>query len=114
MFRKVDRQIRILFLGLDNAGKTTALTALADEQVDNITPTQGVAKIVLGVAYADWKPLGFNVKTVRHSQYQLHVWDIGGSHTFCVLSVEPFIRTENNSSLLAQLLWKHRCARVCH
>ncbi|KAJ4463015.1 putative ADP-ribosylation factor 1 [Paratrimastix pyriformis] len=64
MFRKADRQVRILFLGLDNAGKTTALQSLADEQIDNITPTQG-----------------FNVKTVRHANYQLHVWDIGGQRT---------------------------------
>lgn len=32
--------IRIVLLGLDNAGKTTILTRLALEEVSNITPTQ--------------------------------------------------------------------------
>lgn len=32
--------MRILLLGLDNAGKTTLLKALASEDVSHITPTQ--------------------------------------------------------------------------
>ena len=32
--------MRILLLGLDNAGKTTILKALASEDVSHITPTQ--------------------------------------------------------------------------
>jgi GTPase SAR1 family protein len=34
------KDLRILLLGLDNAGKTTILKKLADEDVSNITPTQ--------------------------------------------------------------------------
>lgn len=32
---------RILMLGLDNAGKTTILKKLSDEEISNITPTEG-------------------------------------------------------------------------
>lgn len=35
-----DKELRILLLGLDNAGKTTLLKSLASEDVSNITPTQ--------------------------------------------------------------------------
>ena len=35
-----DRELRILLLGLDNAGKTTLLKHLASEDISHITPTQ--------------------------------------------------------------------------
>ena len=35
-----DQELRILLLGLDNAGKTTLLKSLASEDVTHITPTQ--------------------------------------------------------------------------
>lgn len=35
-----DQELRILLLGLDNAGKTTLLKSLASEDVSHITPTQ--------------------------------------------------------------------------
>lgn len=56
-----DRELRILLLGLDNAGKTTLLKVLASEDVSHITPTQG-----------------FNIKSVQSSGFKLNVWDIGG------------------------------------
>jgi len=59
--KKDDEEFRILMLGLDNSGKTTALKQLAGEDVDHITPTQG-----------------FNIKSVQHSGFKLNVWDIGG------------------------------------
>jgi len=46
-----DRELRILFLGLDNAGKTTTLKQLLGEPLDTISPT-----------------FGFSIRTlVRHS-----------------------------------------------
>ena len=36
-----EENLRILILGLDNAGKTTILKALSDESIEHITPTQG-------------------------------------------------------------------------
>ena len=38
--KETDREVRILLLGLDNAGKTTILKALADEDITHIMPTQ--------------------------------------------------------------------------
>jgi len=56
-----DRELRLLLLGLDNAGKTTLLKTLASEDITQITPTQG-----------------FNIKSVSCEGFKLHVWDIGG------------------------------------
>ena len=39
--KKNDKEARILVLGLDNAGKTTILKALADEDYEKTMPTQG-------------------------------------------------------------------------
>eukprot|EP00729_Bicosta_minor_P012043 gene12043-30323_t len=55
-----NRELKILVLGLDNAGKTTILKQLADEDISTITPTQG-----------------FNIKTVTAAGFKLTVWDIG-------------------------------------
>ena len=56
-----EREVRLLLLGLDNAGKTTLLKALASEDITQITPTQG-----------------FNIKSVLSEGFKLNVWDIGG------------------------------------
>ncbi|KAK1884517.1 ADP-ribosylation factor-like protein 3 [Dissostichus eleginoides] len=56
-----DQEVRLLLLGLDNAGKTTLLKQLAAEDISHITPTQG-----------------FNIKSVQSSGFKLNVWDIGG------------------------------------
>merc|ERR1712216_873217 len=39
--KKTEKEFRILVLGLDNAGKTTALKKLADEDISHTMPTQG-------------------------------------------------------------------------
>ena len=39
--KRNDKEARILVLGLDNAGKTTILKALSDEEISTIMPTQG-------------------------------------------------------------------------
>lgn len=65
-----DREARILVLGLDNAGKTTVLKNLSDEDITHISPTQG-----------------FNVKSIRQEGFRLNVWDIGG-HS----SIRPYWR----------------------
>jgi len=59
--KKDDSEMRILMLGLDNSGKTTALKKLAGEDPAQITPTQG-----------------FNIKSVNQGGFKLNVWDIGG------------------------------------
>jgi len=59
--KRSDKEPRLLLLGLDNAGKTTILKKLADEETNQISPTQG-----------------FNIKTLDHEGFKLNVWDIGG------------------------------------
>jgi len=39
--KKDENEARILVLGLDNAGKTTILKAMSEEDVTSIMPTQG-------------------------------------------------------------------------
>ena len=62
--KKTEREARVVVLGLDNAGKTTALKKLADEDITHTMPTQG-----------------FNIKSVVHEGFKLNVWDIGGQST---------------------------------
>jgi ADP-ribosylation factor-like protein 3 len=59
--KKSDKEVRILLLGLDNAGKTSILRFLASENVTEVKPTQG-----------------FNIKSVQQEGFKLNVWDIGG------------------------------------
>ncbi|KAI9348075.1 ADP-ribosylation factor family-domain-containing protein [Obelidium mucronatum] len=56
-----EKEMRILILGLDNAGKTTILKAFNGEDVSEISPT-----------------LGFNIKTLEHNNFKLNLWDVGG------------------------------------
>jgi ADP-ribosylation factor-like protein 3 len=60
-FRKSGKDAKILILGLDNAGKTTILKNLSQEEVTSTEPTKG-----------------FNVKTLSHDAFKLNVWDLGG------------------------------------
>ncbi|CAO3630321.1 unnamed protein product [Cunninghamella blakesleeana] len=59
--REKEKEMRVLMLGLDNAGKTTILKRINGEPIDTISPT-----------------LGFNIKTLEHDQYKLNIWDVGG------------------------------------
>lgn len=59
--KQKEKEMRILMLGLDNAGKTTILKRFNGEDIDTISPT-----------------LGFNIKTLEHKNYKLNVWDVGG------------------------------------
>jgi len=56
--------MRLLMLGLDNAGKTTVLKKFNGEDIKTISPT-----------------LGFNIKTLEYEGYKLNVWDVGGQQT---------------------------------
>ena len=60
------QEARILVLGLDNAGKTTILKTLSEEDIQHIMPTQG-----------------FNIKSLSRDGFKLNVWDIGGESTPC-------------------------------
>lgn len=59
--KQKEKEVRLLILGLDNAGKTTILKKFNDEDINTISPT-----------------LGFNIKTLEHRGFQLNFWDVGG------------------------------------
>jgi ADP-ribosylation factor-like protein 2 len=62
--RQKEREMRILMVGLDNAGKTTIVKKFNGEAIDTIEPT-----------------LGFNIKTMDYRGYKLNIWDVGGQKT---------------------------------
>ena len=55
------QEVRLLILGLDNAGKTTILKQISNEQITSVEPTKG-----------------FNVKTLVQENFKLNMWDLGG------------------------------------
>lgn len=59
-----EKEIRILILGLDSAGKTTILRKFCGESTDTVEPT-----------------LGFNIKSLEHGGYFLNLWDVGGQQS---------------------------------
>uniref|UniRef100_A0A8C2HT05 ADP-ribosylation factor-like protein 3 n=1 Tax=Cyprinus carpio TaxID=7962 RepID=A0A8C2HT05_CYPCA len=66
-----EQELRIVLLGLDNAGKTTLLKQLASEDVNTITPTQVRRAAARGYVTCD--------------SMKLNVWDIGGQR-----KIRPF------------------------
>ncbi|XP_022080702.1 ADP-ribosylation factor-like protein 3 [Acanthaster planci] len=107
---KHEEELRVLLLGLDNAGKTTILKKLASEDISHINPTQG-----------------FNVKSVKTGNWQLNVWDIGGqqkirpywanyfentSILIYVVDSADQVRLEETSLELTSLLSEEKLAQV--
>eukprot|EP00290_Baffinella_frigidus_P007447 CAMPEP_0180136620 /NCGR_PEP_ID=MMETSP0986-20121125/11631_1 /TAXON_ID=697907 /ORGANISM="non described non described, Strain CCMP2293" /LENGTH=185 /DNA_ID=CAMNT_0022077737 /DNA_START=60 /DNA_END=617 /DNA_ORIENTATION=- len=62
--RQKEREMRLLMVGLDNAGKTTIVKKFNGEDIDVVSPT-----------------LGFNIKTLDYRGYKLNIWDVGGQKT---------------------------------
>lgn len=56
-----EREMRVLVLGLDNAGKTTVLKRLKGEDTSTISPT-----------------VGFNIETLEEGPFKVTFWDVGG------------------------------------
>ncbi|KAJ1734856.1 Arf GTPase arl1 [Coemansia sp. RSA 1200] len=65
-----DKEVRILVLGLDGAGKTTILYRMQIGEVVSTIPT-----------------IGFNVETVTYKNMKFQVWDLGGQ-----TSIRPYWR----------------------
>jgi ADP-ribosylation factor protein 1 len=55
------KQVRIILVGLDGAGKTTCLYQLKIGEIITTIPT-----------------IGFNVETIKYKNLSMVVWDIGG------------------------------------
>ncbi|KAF2671369.1 ADP-ribosylation factor [Microthyrium microscopicum] len=75
--RLKDKEMRVLLLGLDGAGKSSICAALLKEPLDKISPT-----------------LGFAIKTIEHDGYKLNIWDVGGQKTLRTYWRNYFERTD--------------------
>ncbi|KAA8492854.1 ADP-ribosylation factor-like protein 2 [Porphyridium purpureum] len=67
IIRKVkarEQELRVLVLGLDDAGKTTVVKNLTGDDVRTVSPT-----------------LGFEIRTLEHGASRIHLWDVGGQKT---------------------------------
>eukprot|EP01125_Pyxidicula_operculata_P011932 TRINITY_DN3907_c0_g1_i5.p2 TRINITY_DN3907_c0_g1~~TRINITY_DN3907_c0_g1_i5.p2 ORF type:complete len:143 (-),score=21.24 TRINITY_DN3907_c0_g1_i5:237-665(-) len=59
--KEKEYNIRLLVLGLDNAGKSTIVKKLCSEDISKVSPT-----------------LGFEIKNVTYKHFLLNIWDVGG------------------------------------
>ena len=94
--KKSDKEARILVLGLDNAGKTTILKAMSEEDINTIMPTQG-----------------FNIKSLVRKNLRfsnlIYFSDVRWVQVECV----GHWRAAGDPAVLEKLLRKYRRARVC-
>uniref|UniRef100_A0A3B4AP12 ADP-ribosylation factor n=1 Tax=Periophthalmus magnuspinnatus TaxID=409849 RepID=A0A3B4AP12_9GOBI len=70
------KEMRILMVGLDAAGKTTILYKLKLGEIVTTIPTIGMDALLS--LFAFHLPLGFNVETVEYKNISFTVWDVGG------------------------------------
>ncbi len=69
------KEMRILMVGLDAAGKTTILYKLKLGEVVTTIPTIGLFLFYLSFYSCS---IGFNVETVDYKNISFTVWDVGG------------------------------------
>lgn len=80
ILRKVkerERDVRVLVLGLDNAGKTTVVRRLRGADTSTVAPT-----------------LGFDISTMLHGGCNVNFWDVGGQQTIRAYWRNYFERTD--------------------
>ncbi|KAL1637822.1 hypothetical protein SLS56_000377 [Neofusicoccum ribis] len=75
--RLKDKEMRILMLGLDNAGKTTIVKKIMDEDVNSVSPT-----------------LGFIIKTIEYEGFVSDPGDVGGQKTLRTYWKNYFEKTD--------------------
>lgn len=77
--RKIE--MRVVFLGLDGAGKTSILFKLKQNEFTAEIPT-----------------IGFNVEILEYKNLKLTVWDVGGQHKLRPLWKHYYLNTQVNSN----------------
>ena len=73
----VKKDVNILMLGLDGAGKTTILYKLKKEEPYNKRPT-----------------IGFNVEIIEHKNFNFNIYDVGGQDKIRVLWKHHYQNTD--------------------
>lgn len=73
--RKIE--MRVVFLGLDGAGKTSILFKLKQNEFTAEIPT-----------------IGFNVESLEYKNLKLTVWDVGGQHKLRPLWKHYYLNTQ--------------------
>lgn len=75
--KRKQEQVRVLMLGLDDAGKTTVLNCLSKNEIERTIPT-----------------VGFNLATIQYDNRKIDVWDVGGQETIRSLWQHYFRSTD--------------------
>ncbi|EGU88449.1 hypothetical protein FOXB_01052 [Fusarium oxysporum f. sp. conglutinans Fo5176] len=86
--RLKDKEMRILMLGLDNAGKTTIVKKVMGEDVNTVSPT-----------------LGFIIKTIDYEGYKLNIYAL-----IWVVDATDRLRIQDCRDELQGLLLEERLA----
>eukprot|EP01067_Filipodium_phascolosomae_P004201 Filipodium_phascolosomae@DN2737_c1_g1_i2.p1 len=84
--KRKEKEMRILFLGLDNAGKTTIVSRIIDGDITDIAPT-----------------VGFEIRTIYMNGCRVNIWDIGGQRSIRTFWKNYFESTDG-------LVWVVDCA----
>jgi ADP-ribosylation factor-like protein 1 len=63
-----NKEVRVLMVGLDNAGKTTILYRMKEDSAIKTVPT-----------------IGFNMEQIEVNNLKMQVWDLGGQS-----SIRPY------------------------
>jgi len=88
--KQAEKEMRILVLGLDNAGKTTVIKKLMGEAIDTISPTLGFNIVSLEfkkfgffdcVWFPLFKPSLTSPPSLSSCSFNLNIWDVGGQKT---------------------------------
>ena len=92
------KEMRILMVGLDAAGKTTILYKLKLGEIVTTIPT-----------------IGFNVETVEYKNISFTVWDVGGQDKVGInfIICDPVSPSPLDSPFVAPLLPKHPRVDFC-
>lgn len=73
----LDKELRILVLGLDNAGKTTIVKSILNQDTTTISPT-----------------VGFEINPILYNGYNLNIWDVGGQTSLRTFWGNYFAKTD--------------------